>query len=79
MEGSSKKIKITIVTDDGKTNMRSEEKNGQNITVTHDSSMTLMSTLLKNGLVLGSFCGGRGDCGRCRVQFIRGVMIPTLL
>ena len=79
MEGSSKKIKITIVTDDGKTNMRSEEKNGQNITVTHDSSMTLMSTLLKNGLVLGSFCGGRGDCGRCRVQFIRGVMIPTML
>ena len=79
MEGSSKKIKITIVTDDGKTNMRSEEKTGQNITVTHDSSMTLMSTLLKNGLVLGSFCGGRGDCGRCRVQFIRGVMIPTML
>lgn len=79
MEGSSKKIKITIVTDDGKTNMCSEEKTGQNITVTHDSSMTLMSTLLKNGLVLGSFCGGRGDCGRCRVQFIRGVMIPTML
>lgn len=79
MEGSSKKIKITIVTDDGKTNMLSEEKNGQNITVTHDSSMTLMSTLLKNELVHGSFCGGRGDCGRCRVQFIRGVMIPTML
>ncbi len=79
MDGSSKEIKITIVTDDGKTHIGSAEDQERNITVTHDSSMTLMSTLLKNGLMQGSFCGGRGDCGRCRVQFIRGVMMPTMV
>ena len=79
MERSSKEVKITIVLDNGKTTRLSEGKKEHSVTVTHDSSMTLMSTLLKNGLLEGSFCGGRGDCGRCRVQFIEGVMIPTML
>lgn len=77
MQSSAKEIKITIVTDDEKTSMHSGRKESAGITVTHDSSMTLMSTLLKNGLIQGSFCGGRGDCGRCRIQFIEGVTIPT--
>ncbi len=79
MERSPKEVKITIVLDNGKTTRLSEGKKEHSVTVTHDSSMTLMSTLLKNGLLDGSFCGGRGDCGRCRVQFIEGVMIPTML
>lgn len=79
MKNSSKEIKITIVTSDEKTSIQFEEKKRQNITLTHDSSMTIMSTLLKNGLIQGSFCGGRGDCGRCRIQFIKGVIIPTML
>lgn len=51
MERSSKEVKITIVLDNGKTTRLSEGKKERSVTVTHDSSMTLMSTLLKNGLL----------------------------
>lgn len=77
-------IKVTVVTEnDEKLNNRIDKKDGgytiQPVIVTHDSTVTLMSTLLKNGLISGSFCGGRGDCGRCRVQFLQGVTMPTAL
>ena len=51
MERSSKEVKITIVLDNGKTTGLPERKKECSITVTHDSSVTLMSTLLKNGLL----------------------------
>lgn len=73
----SKEIKITIVTDDGKVNTKLNVQNRDAVVVTHDSSATVMSTLLENNLISGSFCGGRGDCGRCRIQFLEGVPIPT--
>ena len=60
----SERIKITIVMDDEKQNIHTDEKSEKSVTVTHDSSMTLMSTLLKNNLIESSLCGGRGDCGR---------------
>ena len=75
----SKTIKITIVIDDEKSNTESAYELNPTVVVTHDSSMTLMSTLLQNHLISGSFCGGRGDCGRCRVQFIKGAVLPTAL
>lgn len=75
----AKEIKITIVTYDGKANTPPEEKEDILVVLTHDSSMTVMSTLLKNNLIDGSFCGGRGDCGRCRVQFLKGAPLPTAL
>lgn len=75
----SEKIKITIVTNDEKLNARSCVQNEGQIIVTHDSSATIMSTLLKNNLISGSFCGGRGDCGRCRIRFLKGVTMPTAL
>ena len=75
----SEKIKITIVMDDEKQNIHTDEKSEKSVTVTHDSSMTLMSTLLKNNLIESSLCGGRGDCGRCMVQFIQGAPMPTPL
>lgn len=75
----SKEIKITIVTDDGKVNTKLNVQNRDAVVVTHDSSATVMSTLLENNLISGSFCGGRGDCGRCRIQFLEGVPIPTLM
>lgn len=80
----SDRIKVTVVTEnDEKSNNRIDQQDGSHISypaiVTHDSSATLMSTLLKNGLISGSFCGGRGDCGRCRVQFLQGVTMPTAL
>lgn len=75
----SEKIKVTIVMDDEKQNIEADTNGEKNVIVTHDSSMTLMSTLLQNNLVEGSFCGGRGDCGRCMVQFVQGVPLPTPL
>lgn len=80
----SDKIKVTVVTEyNGKLNNsvngQTKDFNGPSVIVTHDSSVTLMSTLLKNGLISGSFCGGRGDCGRCKIQYIKGVTIPTPL
>lgn len=75
----SDKIKITVVTTDEKINTKSSAQNRESIVVTHDSSTTVMSTLLKNNLISGSFCGGRGDCGRCRIQFLEGVTMPTPL
>lgn len=75
----SKKIKITIVAKNEKLNNTVDGLEGQSVIVTHDSSMTMMSTLLKNDLISGSFCGGRGDCGRCRIQFVEGATTPTAL
>lgn len=53
-----------------------EEKSGLR-EVTHRLGATLMSTLLENQLISGNFCGGRGVCGRCRVQFAEAAPIPT--
>ena len=75
----SENIKITIVMDDEKLNMQFGVHDGHSMIVTHDSSMTVMSTLLKNNLISGSFCGGRGDCGRCKIQFLKGMTVPTPL
>ncbi|MBD5484073.1 MAG: DUF4445 domain-containing protein [Lachnospiraceae bacterium] len=75
----SEEIKITVVTGSEKLNTKLNTQNGNAIVVTHDSSTTIMSTLLKNNLISGSFCGGRGDCGRCRIQFLEGVTMPTPL
>ena len=75
----SKEIKITIVLKNDKENISDKEEKEQFCVVTHDSSMTIMSTLLQKGLIEGSFCGGRGDCGRCRVQFLKGITAPTAI
>ena len=80
----SNHVKVTVVTEsDEKLNNRADKKDEsyppKPVIVTHDSSVTLMSTLLKNELISGSFCGGRGDCGRCRVQFLQGATMPTAL
>lgn len=53
-------------------------ENNKEISILHDIDMTLMSTLLKENLISGAFCGGRGSCGRCRIQFISGVPIPSV-
>lgn len=77
-------IQVTVVTAvDGKLNNGMYDsamtREGEAVIVTHDSSRTLMSTLLQNGLISGNFCGGRGDCGRCRIQFMKGITLPTPL
>ena len=53
-------IQITFITEN-------EKKEQQKINVTHDLGVTLMTTLLQKKLISGSFCGGRGTCGRCRL------------
>ena len=73
----SEKIKITIVMDDEKLNMKNQDEQPDVIIMTQESSMTIMSVLRENGLLSGSFCGGRGDCGRCVVQFLKGAPLPT--
>lgn len=70
-------IKITIVIDDEKLNNEKQGEQSNFITLTQESSMTVMSVLREKGLLSGSFCGGRGDCGRCVVQFIEGAPLPT--
>lgn len=73
----SEKIKITIVMYDEKPNGKNAGKSVGEITLTQESALTLMPVLLRNGLMDGSFCGGRGDCGRCVVQFLVGAPLPT--
>ena len=73
----SEKIKITIVMYDEKLNREKQGERSDAITLTQDSSMTVMSVLRENGLLSGSFCGGRGDCGRCVIQFLEGAPLPT--
>lgn len=52
-------------------------ENYAEISIMHDTDVTLMSTLLKENLISGAFCGGRGSCGRCRIQFLNGAPIPS--
>lgn len=52
-------------------------ENHTEISIMHDIDMTMMSTLLKENLISGAFCGGRGSCGRCRIQFFSGAPIPS--
>lgn len=75
----SENIKITVVIENGKLNNAVDDSKAESVIMTHDSSVTIMSTLLKNNLISGSFCGGRGDCGRCRIQFLQGATFPTAL
>ncbi len=63
--------------DDEKPNAEKNGKNTDTLLLTQDSAMTLMPVLLQNRLMDGSFCGGRGDCGRCVVQFLEGTPLPT--
>ena len=54
------------------------KENNAEIIVMHDTDVTLMSTLLKENLISGAFCGGRGSCGRCRILFLSGTPIPAV-
>lgn len=66
----SESINITIIIEDA--------PNGhKEVNIAHDKNMTLMSTLLKEGLMSVDNCGGRGTCGRCRIRFMTYAPIPT--
>ncbi|MCI9463684.1 MAG: 2Fe-2S iron-sulfur cluster binding domain-containing protein [Lachnospiraceae bacterium] len=84
----SESVMLTIVTQepegqrDGVLKNRTDSRKTQEnvpakVEVTHDLHATLMSTLLENHLISGNFCGGRGGCGRCRVQFLKAAPLPT--
>lgn len=68
----SETIQVTIITEN-------ERQERQEIKVTHDSGVTLMTTLLEKELISGNFCGGRGTCKRCRVRFLQAPPLPTSL
>ncbi len=73
----SEKIEIAVVIDNEKSNVPQKGGSTDALLLTQDSSVTMMSVLLQNHLINGSFCGGRGDCGRCVVQFLEGAPLPT--
>lgn len=75
----SEKIKITAVIDDEKQNTVGEEQKPKRILLTQDPFMTIMSVLQENRLLTGNLCGGRGECGRCAVQFLDGAPMPSPL
>lgn len=78
----SKEIKITVVIEknvkeDRNATAQNGKEESQRVILTHDSGATIMSTLLENGLISGNFCGGRGTCGRCQIQYISPAPLPT--
>lgn len=73
----SEKIKISVVMDDEKPNVQEKEKSASALVLTQETDVTIMSILLQNRLMSGRFCGGRGDCGRCVIQFLEGAPLPT--
>lgn len=75
----SEQIKITVVMYDDKLNTEKGKQKPKRILLTQDPFMTLLSVLRENRLLEGSLCGGRGECGRCTVQFLEGAPIPTAL
>lgn len=75
----SEKIKVTVVIDDEKQNIAKKEQKPKRILLTQDPFVTLVSALRENRLLEGSLCGGRGECGRCAVQFLDGAPIPSAL
>lgn len=68
----SETIKVTIV-------IENRNKIQQRVEATQELGATLMSTLQREHLISENFCGGIGKCGRCRVQFIEGAPIPTVV
>lgn len=75
----SEQIKITVVMDDEKQNTVEREQKPKRILLTQGPFMTLMSVLQENRLLTDGLCGGRGECGRCAVQFLDGAPMPSAL
>ena len=89
----SEKIKITFVIENRikGANNRLKEISGaeaginsleeasvaHNTNALHNTCYDIMSTMLKEGLISENFCGGRGICKRCRIQFMGSAPIPT--
>lgn len=80
----SKEIQVTVIKRTDVTNGRTvvasgDEKQTGEVVLAHDITETLLTTLLKNGLADSAFCGGRGECGRCFVQYRTPAPMPTAL
>lgn len=45
--------------------------------VLHDTSSSLLDTLLKENIAEGSFCKGLSLCGHCKVRFVKGAPFPS--
>lgn len=80
----SKEIQVTVIKRTGVMNSgivdaSGSEKQTEEVVLAHDTTETLLATLLKNGLADSAFCGGRGECGRCLVQYRTAAPMPTAL
>ena len=49
---------------------------GRIITINIDKSRSLLSQLRDQGYFITAWCGGRGNCGKCRVRFLKGAPEP---
>lgn len=48
-------------------------RNGKEIILEGTQDVSLLEQLRNNGIHLSAFCGGKGKCGKCKVQMISGV------
>lgn len=53
------------------------EETGEKLHIVQEKEKTLLTSLQEQGIYVDAFCGGSGECGRCRVRFLSGAPGPT--
>ena len=54
------------------------EETGEKIHIAQEiEGKTLLTLLQDQGIYVDAFCGGSGECGRCRVRFLKGAAEPA--
>lgn len=54
------------------------EETGEKKHIVQDiADKTLLTLLQEQGVYVDAFCGGSGECGKCRVRFLKGAPEPT--
>lgn len=52
-------------------------RSGQELTFDGRPEETLLSQLREHGIYISAACGGKGRCGKCKVQMVKGAAEPT--
>lgn len=48
---------------------------GRNKQIPCEQSKTILHSLIEGGVFLEANCGGRGTCGKCKIQVVRGEVL----
>lgn len=51
----------------------------ENLTFDFNPAVSILNNFHRNGTPLNSLCGGRGNCGACRIQILDGQKFTTPL